>query len=490
MTYSIARPLAVAAFLLAVTAAFESYVPPRGLTPSEMLDTAIARMGGEATLRRIERVRFEMLTLWHRVAFDERPNVQGVGYEIHSDLRNYSLTAWRNTRKFMNGTNAPPQVIDVVRDSAAIRQFTLPGGSQAPWSPLNIAYVDERREVFAFTPERLLLSARAASDLRALGDTTIGGRPHLRLVATIDGFPTTLFLGRHDGFLVMARYHAAHPNDFGLAPWGDMEVEVWYSNWTKHVLPGSAGVSYPGQWDVRRVGRPYKRVTILSANFEAPAPADSFAISDSLRSAYVATARRPMWEVTMDSARVIDGRFAMLGRPGQTQAAVKLGSRWLFLEGAVAPRQNETDASWLSHAVSGSAPGGSIMTVVNSGRGGAAWLAEHKLPIYVSQGGEVALRATLENWKRSPSTIIVVSHGQWLAMGGDSIWVEPIDYPDAPGAMVAYLPSARWVYSGMAASPLNLDVMMARVRERGWAVERYGSLRGVSIPAPGRTASR
>lgn len=484
-----ARPLAVALFVLGVSAAFEPYLPPRGLTPAEILDTAMVRMGGEATLRRIDRVRFEMLTLWHRITFDERPNVSGIGYEVHSDLRNYSLDAWRNTRKFLNGSGAPPQVIDVVRDSAAIRQLTLPNGTQAPWAPLNIAYVDERREVFAFAPERLLLAARGASDLRVLDDTTIAGRPHRRLAATIDGFPVTIFFGRHDGFLAMARYHAAHINDFGLAPWGDMEVEVWYSNWTKHVLPGTAGVSYPAQWDVRRIGRPYKRVTILSANFDATAPSDSFAITDSLRAAYVATARRPMWEVAMDSARIIDSRFAMLGRPGQTQAAVKLGRQWLFLEGAIAPQQNETDAGWLLRAVPGSSLGGAIVTVVNSGRGGAAWLAGRRLPIYVSPGGEAAQRATLANWKQSPSIMTVVARGRWLAMDGDSLWVEPIDYPDAPGALIAWLPSARWVYSGMAASPLNFDLMMARARERGWTVERYGSLRGVAIPAPARTAS-
>jgi hypothetical protein len=269
-----------------------------------------------------------------------------------------------------------------------------------------------------------------------------------------------------------------------------MEVEVWYSNWTRHVLPGTAGVSYPAQWDVRRVGRPYKRVTILSANFDAAAPADSFAVSDSLRGAYLATARRPMWEVPMDSAKIIDGRFAMLGRPGQTQAALKLGNRWLFLEGAIAPQQNDTDARWLTGAAPGSSPAGAIMTVPNSGRGGAAWVAERKLSAYVAPGAEAAVRATLANWKQPSSRITVVSKGRWITIERDSLWVEPIDYPDAPGALVAYLPSARWVYSGAAASPLNFDLMMARVRDRGWTVERYGSLRGVSIPAPGRTASR
>ena len=45
------------------------------------LDTAIARMGGEETLRRIERVRFEIMTLWQRMTFDE-PTVGS-----HRDVR-------------------------------------------------------------------------------------------------------------------------------------------------------------------------------------------------------------------------------------------------------------------------------------------------------------------------------------------------------------------------------------------------------------------
>ena len=37
------------------------------------------------------------------------------------------------------------------------------------WTTLNVAYVDERRELFAFAPERALLGARSARDLRMLG---------------------------------------------------------------------------------------------------------------------------------------------------------------------------------------------------------------------------------------------------------------------------------------------------------------------------------
>jgi hypothetical protein len=68
--------------------------------------------------------------------------------------------------------------------------------------------------------------------------------------------------------------------------------------------------------------------------------------------------------------------------------------------------------------------------------------------------------------------------------------VESIDYPDLAGSLVAYVPSLRWVYSGAATSPLTVDMLVARIRERGWPVDRIGSLRAVVQPLPARTASR
>jgi hypothetical protein len=448
-------------------------------------------MGGEETLRKIERVRFEVMTLWQRMGFEPRQSDLIGSYELHSDLRNYSIGAWRNTRRFVGGP-ALREMTDIVHPDVAIRRFPPnPDGSLAPWAPLSVAYVDERKEVFGFTPDRLLLAARAAADLRALPDTTMLGLPHARVSATIDGFPTTIFLRRNDGFLAMARYRAAQPNDFGLAPWGDMEVEMWYSRWAKYPVPGTPGIAFPTEWDVRRVGKMYKRLTIMAVNFDAVAPADSFAISDSLRTAFAAGASaRPMWELPMDSAKLVEPRLAKFGNPGQAQQAVKMGNRWLLLEGTSVPQRNETDMQWLKQADPGSTVGGLLITSPNAGRGGAAWFAEKKLPVYVAPGSATAMAATMRNWKQSPSALTVLAKPQWLRVGGDSLWVESMDFPDAPGATIAYIPSMRWVYAAMAASPLAFDMIVARIRERGWNVDRIGSQRTLTQPFPARTASR
>ncbi len=115
---------------------------------------------------------------------------------------------------------------DLVVDTIAARHTTEPQGVAARgapvdgWSPLNSAYVDERRELFALTPDRLLLALRDAPDLRSLPDTVVAGSAHAAVHATVEGFPMTAFFRRSDGVLSLARYIADESNDFGLAPWG------------------------------------------------------------------------------------------------------------------------------------------------------------------------------------------------------------------------------------------------------------------------------
>jgi hypothetical protein len=484
---------------LCATAAFLPLPASLRLTPhhahpvasAPALDTAIARMGGEDALRRIERVRFETMTLWQRMAFEPRQSDLIGSFELHSDLRNYALGAWRNTRRSVGGPTLR-EMIDIVQKDAAIRRFPpAADGTLPPFAPLSIAYVDERKEIFAFTPDRLVLAARAATDLKTLPDTTILGVPHARVSATVEGFPTTIFFRRNDGFLAMARYRAGQPNDFGLAPWGDMEVELWYSRWTKFPLAGTQGIGFPTEWDVRRVGRMYKRLTVITASFDAVAPADSFAISDSLRAAFASgNASRPMWDLPMDSAKILEPRLARFGMPGQGQMAVKMGNAWLMLEGTGMPHRNETDVQWLKQADPGSSVAGLLVTVPNFGRGGAAWFIQKKLPVYVAPGAAVAMAATMKNWKQSPAALTVLAKPQWIRVGGDSLWLESMDFPDYPGAAVAYVPSMRWVYSSAASSPLMFDLLVARIRQRGWDVDRIGSQRTLTQPMPGRTASR
>lgn len=126
----------------------------------------------------------------------------------------------------------------------------------------NVAYVDERDEAFTFAPERVVALARGAADARALSDTLIAGVRYARVVAPVGKFRPTLHCRRSDGRLALVSFRAAQPNDFGLAPWGTMDVSITYWRWRK--IPSSSLV-LPMQLDVARVGRPYLQMDDIIA---------------------------------------------------------------------------------------------------------------------------------------------------------------------------------------------------------------------------------
>ena len=212
---------------------------------------------------------------------------------------------------------------------------------------------------------------------------------------------------------------------------------------------------------------------------------DSFAVTDSLRAAYLATSRRPMHDVLLDSARIIEGRFASFGAPGAPAGAVKLGGTWMLLESGQAPLSAERAAGWLKAHDAKASIGGAFITLPATGNGGAAWLVAHDVKVRAAPGALAFVEAALRGHSTRPRGLVHgVDHAQWMRIGRDSVWLEPMDLADLPGALVVYVPSMQWMYSAGATSPMYLDAILARARARGWTVTRYGSLRGVATPVP------
>lgn len=446
-----------------------------------VLDRAIARMGGDAALRAIRTIRMDVITQWQRTVLTDHPFADAPSYERHTDLRDYPARAWRNTREFI----PTGRTVDIVADTVGAR--TVQGANGMPsTTPLNIAYVDERRELFAFAPERLLLLARGAEDLRALPDTTIAGVAHARVSATVEGFHSTLFLRRTDGLPALTRFRANETNDFGLAPWGTMEVEFWYSAWSR-IAPG---VLLPRQRDVRRIGRPYKRMTVVAMTVNAPAPADSFAITDTTARSYLANARRPMWDVALDSTRITAGHFVSFPRQLGADGAVRIGERWVLLETGQAAGAAKLAVDWLGAQSagapsSGALPAAAIVLRHTTGNGGVAWLADQRIPLYVPPGAAPMVRHILGAERGSRAT--VVQQDRWVRIGTDSILLTAVHAPEMPGVMAIYSPAHEWVYSPIFISPTyqpEQDALVARLRRAGHAVAWAGSQRGMRTALP------
>ncbi len=459
--------------LLALPATLAAQAP-RAETPAALLDRGITRMGGEAQLRAVASVRLDLITQWLRTSFAEAPFTDMPSYEHNVELRDYRTPAWRNTRYF-NPLSNVVGTVDVVRDTIAIRQVRRGAGADPTWGPLNRAYVQERRELFAFAPERLLLGLREAPDLAARPDTTIDGEPHARLAATLDGWPSETFIRRSDALPRLVRFRADATDDFGLAPWAVHEVEFWYSNWA----PVAPGVLLPRQRDVRRVGKPYKRMTVLQATISAEAPADSFAVSDSLAAAYLATERRAMWDAPLDGlARVDRDAFAVMPPLTGSAGAVRIGGRWLVIEAAQATGAMQLLADWLGRHGGGAPIAGALATNVWTGNGGVPWFTGRDLPVHAAPGAA----ATLARINGGLKGITLVNSPRWIRVGNDSLWLEPVDVPDFRGSMIAYAPSLRWLwlpFAGIPAHAADQAAIIARLERRGLAVELIGGQRAI-----------
>ncbi len=441
-----------------------------------VVERAVDLSGGEATLRGVRRVALRMMTQWQRPSFRELPYRDRPSYEAHTDVRDYTLPAWRNTREF-----GPRRITNIVRDSVAVTD--LGQGFQ----PLSVAYVDEREELFTYTPDRLLLALLDAPDLRARPDTVLGGEPHRRVTATLSGrFPSTVYFHAGTGLPTLLRFRAGHPADFGLVPWGVMDVEVWYSGWRTFDT-----IAIPTQWDVTRVGEPYKRLSVQAADF-APdfASADSFAVSAELRETYWSSAAPiPMHEGrTIDERTMVTPGRASLAPPfGIPSGAVAVDDGWMLLGAGQAPFSWHQAIDALEEL--GVAPVTSVVVgEPRAANGGVRVAARAGLPVYVSTAAEPFVRAMLAEAGLSAGTLVVVDREMTLGSGEARVVLAPVHLPDAPGSLMLLRPATGWLYVPGARDPLALRMAREQAHALGWRLaeetDRAGSaaMPGIDLP--------
>ncbi|MEZ4416859.1 MAG: hypothetical protein R3E10_14005 [Gemmatimonadota bacterium] len=430
-----------------------------------LVERAAARMGGAAELRAVERVRLDMMTWWQRTEFRGTPAADRPSAEPHTDVRDYGLDAWRNTREF-----GARNIVNVVRDSIAITDFGT------GFQPQSVAYVDERDELFLYTPDRLILALLAAADLRMGSDTTVAGERYDVVGATVlQGLPVAVGFHGGTGLPAFLRFQKGHPNDFGLVPWGDMEVEIWYAGWQTF-----GALSIPTQWDIRRSGRPYKRMTVERAVFNPEFAADSFEISTALRQAYL-EARRPMHDRAIDSVSVATPGLVRIHAFGFPAGTLQVGGGSLLLEAGQAPLNLTRAREALSgHGVP--SVQAALVAAARTGNGGVVALVREGTPVYTSAAARPFLERMLENAGERVRGITVVDEGRWLEIEGGRVRLEPIDLPDAHGSILLYAPQQRWVYAPDAVTPLDVRMVRERIAALAWEVEAVGTARSLWTP--------
>jgi hypothetical protein len=262
--------------LLAVLAA--SPQPARSETARAVVAGAIEAVGGEATLKGISTLQIEAIGHDYFIDQSERPegpfvvrylstsekrDVAGGRSRIETEQRYLEVPDW--------GGAGAVTIVDA--DAAAIARGdrVLPAGRQA---------FDEGRERIELAPERLLLTALAASDLALAPDVRVHGiaqrvvtfgwrgRRARLMIDSGDRVPTALEINEED--------------TFGI--WGIVRQTTYYSLWT--LIPG--GARYPLQVDREwnGVGRSSASITKISVN--QPFDEATFTIPGDVKKAFAA----------------------------------------------------------------------------------------------------------------------------------------------------------------------------------------------------------
>jgi glyoxylase-like metal-dependent hydrolase (beta-lactamase superfamily II) len=261
------------------------------------IDQAIAAMGGEARLRSLKSLTLE--TVGHGWALEqsERPEGPWLGiYQQRTEVRDHANgRQWlESQRRDWNFPKWSPASVVVVAGGVSARTN---GQRWAGGAPFDVSGWEETQ---ALAPERLLLTAKAATDLAALPDATMQRvQQHvlgfswkaLRLKLFLNAWthlPTALEITRNDR----------------LDIWGDVVERRSYSFWTLE----AGGLMFPRQTTTEWNDLPYADETVMSLALDAALDEAKFAIPDEAKAQFAQLASRPsgMSSLTLDASRAID----------------------------------------------------------------------------------------------------------------------------------------------------------------------------------------
>jgi hypothetical protein len=253
------------------------------------VETAVARMGGEAALRSLATLRMESVGYRNLLEQSERPEGPWIPQiERTTELWDTPRERWQETTEGQVGDDAFT-LRTVVDGDLAVRKYGerfLPSGRGT---------VLEARESMALSPHAVLLAALGAADLRAEPDLQYQGVLQHAVSFGSDEEHRRLLLNSQTGFLTAVETTRAYPDDLFWQIWGDVPTRISYSFWD--IRPG--GLFYPLQWDVERGGHPWRALTISKLEPGVRFSAEDFAIPQSARDAGAARGDQRLEELPL-----------------------------------------------------------------------------------------------------------------------------------------------------------------------------------------------
>jgi len=373
----------------------------------------------------------------------------------------------------------------VNRGAAAV----LRGKALVPASAFDL---ETSTEELLLSPERVLLTALDAKDLRLERDTTIGDiRDHVVSLG-VEAARVRLFVDAASGFPTRVELVRAYPSSVFWAMWGDLTLVTTWSAWALE----QGGVWYPRQRSVSLNGVPFREYVVSSLDLAAlPAP-DSVAIPDSVRAAFVSGASNQRSLAARGALPTLSpspiAPNAVLYQGGYQSSAVRQSDGVVIIE---APESAAKSKAVLAD-VAARWPGVRVKAVVTTSPmwmhiGGLREYAARGIPIYALDVNVPVVRALLsarhaqapDSLARVNVTPVVrsISRVTTIGDGEDRLELRPARGQHSASMMLVYLPAQRLLYASDVAVPDAFEPVFAAayraelarvVRREALAVER------------------
>lgn len=464
----------------------------------EMVQKAIAAMGGETVLRPVKTIETTSIEHLNWVEQSERPKgPYFVSYEqTHSfldlDNRKSSQTVESKNLQTLDWTTKPPTYV-VENAVSAVKTY-------GKTFPFGVAQVKETEMRIVLGPERILLTALDSKDLRLERDVVLQSVPHHVIKFTWQAIPVTIFLNANTNLPTAVETVSAFPNKHFWTVWGDVPTRIYYSYWTLE----ANGLCYPYQWDVQRLGLPLRSISILKLRLNPAIPADVFTIPETVAMAFKQNPQKTIDELPLgvpdqSAKEIASGIVQITGR--WNVAFVKQKDGIVIIE---APVSSAYSAKVLAEAKRRfpDLPVKAVITTADSFPhiGGIREYAVRGIPIYALDVNRPILERMLAaprefypdslQIKPHKANFKIVSNKTIIGEGENHLEIYPIRSEAGERLLMIYLPERKILYAadlvqknrdGSFFMPEYLAELVTAVRRENLPIEKVFAMHSESL---------
>lgn len=440
-----------------------------------LLHQAIEAQGGEKALSGISSVEWRAHGYRNMLEQSERPEGPYIPQfrdvaEIHDQQngRFRSLTQFTVYPEFKGSDGILADRFAAVRIGA---------GAQ---TPSNADGLKSAHEALALSPERLLLTAITAPDVRLERRIVLQSVPQDVVAFTFDGAQARLYLNAYTHLPTALDYEGALARQGYWRFLGDTEMRTYFSFWWK-----AEGIRMPMQWDIYRNGLHDSTLVIDSMSINGPIVQSDMQIPQALRTAFAKSATAEPFSTLGPTVDIAPG-ISFIGGPWNVML-VRQSDGLVVIEAPISSAYSEL----ILKAAAKRYPKLRIKAVISTSDSwphiaGLRPYVARGIPIYCLDLNKPALTRlasmsfasnpdALSLIERSPR-LITVSTKLSLGRGENRIELFPIRGETSERQMMAYLPGPRILYGS---DPFQMDsdgsyLTMETVSELVDAVAREG----------------